>query len=301
MQDASGMGTHSCASCHHAAGFRCAAGPGDGGRSASVERVEISQDYAPNEIDRQPMRSPTAMNGAFTPCHPLNGQFGAHGPNVGTESNWTEGTPIATNLLGYMGLGTQAIAGLTVHRMALTAHFFDSPVTCPCLTRPFPNFRSKSGTASRRPVSRSPPSNAQSWGMGPRSRNGGGQHTAMTTAQKEGDGLLRRRKCGTCHNGPGLTDGGFRAWPDMLDIPRSTPDSRIKDCPGPISRWDGRFTGQDGDKHAFKTPQPHNPGTALSTVTEAPSTHSKRSLLTRSTVSLPNLRQNRICQRISSL
>ena len=66
------------------------------------------------------------MNGAFTPVTLWNGQFGAHGPNVGTESNWTEGTPIATNLLGYMGLETQAIAGLTVHRMAPTAHFFDS-------------------------------------------------------------------------------------------------------------------------------------------------------------------------------
>ena len=268
-QDASGMGTYSCASCHHAAaGFQAGVqqGLGDGGVGFGVrgEGREISQDYAPNEIDRQPMRSPTAMNGAFTPVTLWNGQFGAHGPNVGTESNWTEGTPIATNLLGYMGLETQAIAGLTVHRMAPTAHFFDSlSGYLPLFDAAFPEFPIEerygvetAGLAiaafERTVMGYEAP--FQKWMRG--------EHTAMTTAQKEGAMVFfGAGKCGTCHNGPGLTDGGFHAlgMPDMPDM--ATLDAGLQDyglSQADLALGRGGFTGQDGDKHAFKTPQLYN-------------------------------------------
>ena len=129
-EEESGMGTYSCASCHHAsAGFQAGLqqGLGDGGVGFGVrgEGRVISPEYDPETIDRQPMRSPTAMNGAFTPVTLWNGQFGAIGPNAGTEAQWAEGTPLEVNYLGYPGLETQAIAGLTVHRMAPDADFFD--------------------------------------------------------------------------------------------------------------------------------------------------------------------------------
>ena len=44
---------------------------------------------------------------------------------MGTEAHWTEDTPLVVNYLGYLGLETQAIAGLTVHRMAPTPDFFN--------------------------------------------------------------------------------------------------------------------------------------------------------------------------------
>ena len=127
----SGMETYSCASCHHAAaGFQAGLqqGLGDGavGFGLSGEGRVRSADYLPEEVDRQPMRTPTAMNGAFTPVTLWNGQFGATGPNAGTEAQWADGTPLEVNHLGYMGMETQAIAGLGVHRLAPTPEFFDA-------------------------------------------------------------------------------------------------------------------------------------------------------------------------------
>lgn len=46
-----------------------------------------------------------------------NGQFGATGPNVGTESEWTIGTPKEVNTLGFEGIESQA--GLDVHRLEI--------------------------------------------------------------------------------------------------------------------------------------------------------------------------------------
>ncbi|MBK7343517.1 MAG: hypothetical protein IPJ06_10770 [Saprospiraceae bacterium] len=62
---------------------------------------------------------------AYQPNILWNGQFGATHLNVGTETQWEYGTPKATNLLGYEGTETQAIAGLTVHRMDVNANWAD--------------------------------------------------------------------------------------------------------------------------------------------------------------------------------
>ena len=115
-------GTYSCATCHFAAaGFQANRhqGIGDGGIgfSNNGEARGISSSYEFTEIDVQPIRTPTAMNGAYQINQLWNGQFGATGLNVGTEDRWPEGTPIATNTLGFEGLEIQAIAGLKVHRM----------------------------------------------------------------------------------------------------------------------------------------------------------------------------------------
>ena len=102
-----------------------------------------SADYLPEEVDRQPMRTPTAMNGAFTPVTLWNGQFGATGPNAGTEAQWADGTPLEVNHLGYMGMETQAIAGLGVHRLAPTPEFFDAqPKYVILFDAAFPDFPS---------------------------------------------------------------------------------------------------------------------------------------------------------------
>lgn len=265
----SGMGTFSCASCHHAAaGFQAGVqqGLGDGGVGFGVrgEGRHISPDYDPLDIDRQPMRTPTAMNGAFTPVTLWNGQFGANGPNAGTEANWTEGTPIAVNYLGYSGLETQAIAGLTVHRMAPDAEFFEHmPAYTALFDAAFPDFAEDQRysvetaglaiAAYERTIMASE-SPFQQWLRG--------EHTAMTEQQKDGAIVFfGAANCGTCHNGPGLTDGGFHAlgMPDMPGIEVLDASEETYGLSGAdLALGRGGFTGEEGDKHAFKTPQLYN-------------------------------------------
>ena len=265
----SGMGTYSCASCHHAAaGFQAGVqqGLGDGGVGFGVrgEGRVISPDYDPATIDRQPMRTPTAMNGAFTPVVLWNGQFGAYGPNVGTEANWTEGTPLAVNYLGYAGMETQAIAGLTVHRMAPDPEFFDHmPQYVAMFDAAFPDFPEEErysvetaglAIAAYERTIMSTEAPFQKWLRG--------EHHAMTQQQKDGAMVFfGAAKCGTCHNGPGLTDGGFHAlgMPDMpgiADLDAGVDTYGLSGTDLALGR--GGFTGQDGDKHAFKTPQLYN-------------------------------------------
>ena len=84
----------------------------------------------------------------------------------------------------------------------------------------------------------------------------------MTTAQKEGAMVFfGAGKCGTCHNGPAWTDGDSTrsGCPTCPTSPRSTPDSRDYGLSGAdLALGRGGLTGQDGDKHAFKTPQLYN-------------------------------------------
>ena len=83
-----GLYTASCASCHHAAaGFQAGVvqGVGEGGHGFGVDgsqRVN-SPNYAIEELDVQPIRTPSAMNGAYQIVNLWNGQFGATGPNTG--------------------------------------------------------------------------------------------------------------------------------------------------------------------------------------------------------------------------
>ncbi|NND34255.1 MAG: cytochrome-c peroxidase, partial [Saprospiraceae bacterium] len=126
-----GKFTYSCASCHHApAGFQAGRkqGIGDGGAGfgLSGEGRAPNSLYLIEELDLQPIRTPSAMNGAWQPNMLWNGQFGATHLNVGTEAQWEAETPKAVNHLGYEGLETQAIAGLTVHRMDIEEDFCET-------------------------------------------------------------------------------------------------------------------------------------------------------------------------------
>lgn len=87
-----GLRTYACASCHHAsAGFQAGVpqgiGEGGSGFGARGEARAQSGDYAANELDIQPIRTPTAMNAAYQDIMLWNGQFGGRGTNAGTEMN----------------------------------------------------------------------------------------------------------------------------------------------------------------------------------------------------------------------
>lgn len=121
---ASAQGQFSCASCHFAeAGFQAnrLQGIGEGGEGFFLRGPGAT--HAFDQLDVQPIRTPTAMNGAYQDVMLWNGQFGATGTNEGTEAGWTPGTPKENNNLGFQGLETQAIAGLGVHRQVIDPEF----------------------------------------------------------------------------------------------------------------------------------------------------------------------------------
>ena len=104
-----GRGTYSCASCHHAAaGFQSGnlQGIGEGGSGFGLTggaRI-MSLDYLEEDLDVQPLKSPTVLNTAYQTNTLWNGQFGATGVNIGTEDKWTTDTPKGTNNLGFEGV-----------------------------------------------------------------------------------------------------------------------------------------------------------------------------------------------------
>jgi cytochrome c peroxidase len=267
----SSIGTFSCASCHHAAGgFQAGVqqGIGDGGIGFGFagEGRRQSTVYASDEVDRQPNRTPSAMNGAFTELALYNGQFGAGGENTGTEALWTTDTPLANNLLGYAGLETQAIAGLTVHRMAPDAAFFEAhPKYIDLFDAAFPSVAVKNrynvehtglAIAAYERTLMANESPFQKWL--------GGQRSAMNETQKRGAKVFfGAGECGTCHSGPALSDGSFHAI-GMLDMDQGsgsgigggayTASADFEE----VAKGRGGFTGALEDMYAFKTPQLYN-------------------------------------------
>ena len=262
---ASGMET--CASCHHAAaGFQAGLqqGLGDGavGFGLRGEGRVRSADYLPDEVDRQPMRTPTAMNGAFTPVTLWNGQFGATGPNAGTEAQWADGTPLEVNHLGYMGMETQAIAGLGVHRLAPTPEFFEAqPKYVALFDVAFPDFPSDQRYS------------AETAGLAiaahERTIMGYEALSEMVARRAPSHVFTPERRAiaffgaghrGTCHHGPGLTDGDFHAlgMPDMPGMVAMDAVSAPMDFQGGTRARPGRIHASGSRHDAFKTPQLYN-------------------------------------------
>ena len=258
-----GLETASCASCHHvAAGFQAGRrqGIGEGGLGFGTRGEDRfpNPDYTLEQLDVQPIRSPSAMNGAYQPVMLWNGQFGATGPNVGTEASWTAGTPKETNYLGYQGLETQAIAGLTVHRMGRvdTSVAAKHPVYRQLFERAFPGEpidQERAGLAiaayERTLLASEAP--FQRWLRG--------AVGAMTKQQKRGAILFfGAAGCVDCHTGPALNSMTFHAL-GMDDL--RGPDVLLDgddDLARPEHLGRGGFTGRSEDFYRFKTPQLYN-------------------------------------------
>lgn len=255
-----GRYSSSCAACHNAnAGFQAGRiqGVGEGGvgfGQRGENRIN-SSNYADSELDIQPIRTPSAMNGAYQKVNLWNGQFGATGPNVGTEAFWTVGTPIETNTLGYEGLEIQAIAGLAVHRMG----DIDSTIvtTNATYTQLFaeafpgkPIDREHTGLAiaayERTLLANEAP--FQRWLDGTKN--------AMTEQEKRGAIVFfGKAQCADCHNGPALNSMTFYALGmNELDGPGVYGDH--SEANAKLGR--GSFTGIAADNYKFKTPQLYN-------------------------------------------
>jgi len=257
----SGKNTYSCASCHHAkAGFQSglAQGIGDGGfgfGNFGEGRIK-SDDYDDAEIDVQPIRSPTILNSAYQEVMLWNGQFGATGPNIGTESNWTENTPKATNNLGFEGVEIQAIAGLDVHRLEIDSTFIANSQYRTLFDAAFGEIpkenrytRINAGLAIAAYERSVLPNQApfQKWLNG--------DMNAMSEKETSGAGLFfGKARCYTCHTGPALNDMKFHAL-GMADLNGPNVKGEVDEA---TRKGRGGFTGNTEDDYAFKTPTLYN-------------------------------------------
>ena len=259
-----GEGTYSCASCHFAsAGFQAgtfqAIAEGGVGFGTNGEGRLPNPLYPIDSLDLQPLRSPTTLNSAYQEVMLWNGQFGAKGLNVGTEANWTAGTPKETNNFGYEGVETQAIAGLKVHRMTIQNQLCEENYK-PLFDMAFPNVpegerlsKETAGLAvaayERTLLANEAP--FQEW------LNGNSE--AMTDQEKRGAMLFfGDAQCSNCHNGPALNSMTFHAL-GMNDL-----NSITETTYGPDEDFDGAalgrggFTGVEADNYKFKVPQLYN-------------------------------------------
>ncbi|WNW01291.1 cytochrome c peroxidase [Tenacibaculum sp. HL-MS23] len=254
-----GIGTYSCASCHHAkAGFQSckkqAIGDGGFGFGASGEIRTMAENYTNEMVDVQPIKSPTILNSAYQKVTLWNGQFGATGMNINTQAQWTTGTPKETNNLGFEGLETQAIAGLTVHRLEINSSLIENLGYKTLFDDAFANVNEEkrytfknAGLAiaayERTVIANEAP--FQEWLKG--------DLNAMTNTEKKGAILFfDKGKCYQCHSGPSLNSMDFIAlgMKDLEggDILGSPVDEATK-------KGRGGFTQNTNDNYKFKVPQ----------------------------------------------
>lgn len=256
-----GMLTYSCASCHHfdagfQSGMRQGIGDGGVGFGISGEARQVNPNYQLDEIDVQAIRTPTALNVAFQTVMLWNGQFGATGPNVGTESQWTPGTPKENNSFGFEGVETQALAGLDVHRLMVNTEDIMNSDYKQLFDDAFPNsdederYSKVNAALAIAAYERTLLANEapfQNWLKG--------NYDAMTNDEKEGAMLFfDKGQCFQCHSGPALNDMNFYAL-GMNDLQGPEITTVVNDV---TKRGRGGFTGNPVDDYKFKTPQLYN-------------------------------------------
>ena len=253
--------TYSCSSCHiPEKGFLPGRTQGiaDGahgfGHLGSIR--EKLDNYSENEIDAQGTRPLTVMNVAYMTNTLWSGLFGAHGVNEGTEDVWVGKLP-EINHLGYVGLESQNIEGMELHRLGVNEHVLDDYgyrelfdkafADVPEEERYSPTTISFALGAYLRSVltTRAP---FQSWLKGDRE--------ALTERQKKGAMLFfGKARCSGCHNSPSLGSMNFHALgtKDLYEFGGlNTSENDIRN----LGR--GMFTGEEADFYRFKVPQLYN-------------------------------------------
>ncbi|MCF8237075.1 MAG: cytochrome-c peroxidase [Saprospiraceae bacterium] len=256
------VGTYSCASCHFAAGgFQACLTQGisEGGMGFGITGEGRVKDplFPEADLDVQPVRTPSAMNIAYQTNILWNGQFGGTHLNVGTETQWEYGTPKATNQLGFEGTETQAIAGLTVHRMGLNENWATLYQYTDLFHAAFPGVpddtlftKVYAGLAiaayERTLLSNEAP--FQDWLKG--------QHNVMSDKEKRGAIVFfKDANCTTCHTGPALNSMAFYGM-GMLDLYHQGAFKSTKASAENLGR--GGFTKRPEDMYKFKVPQLYN-------------------------------------------
>jgi len=222
-EDIRGMSSYSCASCH------------------------------------QPIKSPSTLNTAYQELMLWNGQFGAVGDNIGTESEWTAGTPKEKNHLGFEGVETQAIAGIEVHRLLYNdstvlangyQSFFDDAYPDIASDERYSNLTAALAIAAYERTLLPNEAPFQRWLKG--------NDLAMTPAQLEGAKLFfGDGNCIDCHTGPALNAMEFSAI-GMNDLWETSETVFNVNADNVENLGRGGFTKNPEDNHKFKVPQLYN-------------------------------------------
>jgi len=254
-----GKFTYSCSSCHHSkAGFQPGKRQGiaDGGIGFGFMGEDRTNNpiYPEDSLDVQPIKAPSTINSAYQQVVFWNGQFGATGPNTGTQSQWTSGTLKERNFLGFEGVETQAIAGLEGHRMNLDTSFINNSDYKSLFDRAFPNVpESERYTRITAGLAIAAYERTLLSNEGPFQEYLHGNHSAVTANQKSGAILFfGKAGCVKCHNGPALNNMEFQALGlndlEGADILGPGPDEATQ-------KGRGGFTGNSDDDYKFKVPQ----------------------------------------------
>lgn len=256
---------YSCASCHIAsAGFQAnvAQGIGEGGLGFGLkgEKRKGDDEYDFEDIDVQPIRTPSILNSAFQNITTWNGRFGANGINRYTKKKWVKGSPEAFNLLGFDGVETQAIAAMKVHKSDANLRLFKSTSYKQLFKAAYPSLSINSiknkhiglviAAYERTVISNEAP--FQKWLSG--------DFNAMTEEEKQGAILFfTKAKCVNCHTGPALNSTAFYAL-GMYDLGHKNRDVLIKDLKAAkkLNLGRGGFTEMETDYYKFKVPQLYN-------------------------------------------
>ncbi len=261
-KDSKNKKTYSCASCHHAgAGFQAGTfqGLGEGGKGFGTRgelRVPIP---GLADVDVQPLRSPSAMNGAYQKNQLWNGQFGATHLNNGTEANWAPGTPIETNKLGFEGLETQAIAGMSVHRLNIDESVLTMTAYKQLFDKVFPDYpESERYTKLTAGLAIAAYERTLLSNQAPFQKYIKGQTNALNDIEKQGAIIFfGKAQCASCHTGPALNSMQFNAigMGDLVHCPEPTLKTKEND---PANLGRGSFTKNPADYYKFKVPQLYN-------------------------------------------
>jgi cytochrome c peroxidase len=256
-----GQSTYSCASCHFAeAGFQSGLQQGiaDGGIGFGFkgESRVMNPNYHPDSVDVQPIRTPSILNAAYQQVMLWNGQFGANGMNVGTESNWTQGTPKDKNFLGFDGIETQAIAGLGVHRLRIDSLLVDNGPYRTLFDNAFPEvseeerYSQLNAGLSIAAYERTLLSNEAPFQKMLRNES----HTMKEIDFKGAQLFFGKAQCYQCHNGPGMNGMSFHAL-GMDDLKGNNVIGAVDEA---TAKGRGGFTNQPEDNFKFKTPTLYN-------------------------------------------
>lgn len=262
-----GLRTYSCASCHHVkAGFQACVPQGiaEGGIGFGINGEGRAKNsvYPDDKVDVQPVRSPSALNIAFQTNILWNGQFGANGVNIGTEANWTVGTPKEKNFLGFDGVETQAIAGQTVHHLTIdTSAMLANPVYNQLFNAAFANLpASQRISAVTAGLAIAAYERTLLANQSPFQRWLKGDYDALSTNQRLGAMyFFGQAKCVACHTGPALNDMAFYAL-GMNDLHNGSYGNQVinSNDTQPEHKGRGGFTGRTEDMYKFKVPQLYN-------------------------------------------
>jgi len=257
----SGYETYSCATCHiPSAGFLPGRKQGiaDGayGYGTLGSKRLIQDGYAETDLDAQGVRPLTTLNVAYMTNTLWSGLFGATGVNTGTEEVWN-GPLSEVNHLGFVGLESQNIEGVELHRLALNEHVLENYGYRELFDKAFPDLP-ESERYSKKAVSfalgaylrtllttRAP---FQLWLKG--------DWEAMTDGQKKGALIFfGKGRCSVCHNGPSFSSMNFHAL-GTKDLYEAGGLNTGADDPRNLGR--GMFTGKEEDNFRFKVPQLYN-------------------------------------------